>query len=348
MQDVRKKLNKNSIKQICKLYKRGESTWTLSKQFSVGHTTILYHLKKNHITLRSKSESLKIGFKFGRVKIRKHKIPSSSMKITPQKSYLLGVLCGDGFIDFSQKRRTFHVGLVAKDKEFVLKFRNAIKHIYKINSSISVLKPRNKNWSIMYQTRACSKNICLDILKYGSFKTENWKVPIEIKKSTPVCKHCFLRGFYDSEGDVDEKYHRVGLTSINSVGLKEVQNFLNELGIRNSFLEQKTYGNRKYKFILRIQDRKSLEMFCRKIGFTIERKQKALQKILKNYKIYKTLKEQIAELRPQMIILRNRGYSYKYISKKLKLPISTVWRNLNQVCSSEATMFPRDKNRISP
>jgi intein-encoded DNA endonuclease-like protein len=337
MLNVRKNLKDDSMKRICELYKKGESTCTLSKKFGIAHTTIFYHLKKNHVNLRSKSEALKIGFKFGRVKIRKHEIPNSSKKLTPQKGYLLGVICGDGYIDFDEKRRRFQVSLQTIDKEFALEFGNSIKHIYKINPSLSVIKPpKGKNWSVKYQMRVCSKNVCLDILNYGVFKTENWKVPFEIKKSNSICKLKFLQGFYDSEGDVDEKYNRVGLTSTNLTGLQEIQSILNEFSIRSSLLEQKTYGNRKHKFVLRIQDRKSIEIFNRKIKFMIKRRQKALRGILKKYKLYKTLKEKITKLKPKMIELRSKGYSYGDISKELNLSIATVWRHL------------KEENRLTP
>jgi len=326
MANFRQILNANSIKQICELYKNGESMCTLSKRFGVANTTIWYHLKKNGIPVRSKSESLKLGFKLGRVKIRKHEIPKSSIKITPQKSYLLGVLCGDGYIDFSDRRGTFQVGLQTIDKEFALKFGRALEYVYKITPSFSSIVPKNENWSKKYQIRICSKNTCLDILNYNSFKTENWRVPVEIKKSNKICKSQFLKGFFDSEGYVDKKSRRIGVTSINHLGLQKIRNMLLEFKIRSSIKEHKVYGNRRFLFVLDIHDRKSIEIFYRKIGFTIDRKQKALKNILKSYKFYKTLREKITELKPQIVELRSKGYSYDYIAKKLNLSIATVWR----------------------
>jgi intein-encoded DNA endonuclease-like protein len=330
MLDNKKRLTNSDIKDICLLYRKGESTCVLSKKFNVRSTSIIYQLRKHRVRLRSRSEALKIGFKMGRVKIQKHEIPFSSKIIIPQKSYLIGVLCGDGYIDFSPKRQTFQVGLQAIDKEFVAKFGDCIKFVYNIEPAYSKIKPKNKNWSIKYQARACSKNICLDLLNYSTFKRECWKTPAEIKKSSYANKCWFLRGFYDSEGDVDEKYYRLGLTSINLLGLQEIKNILNELGIRSSLLERKIYANRKRAFVLRIQDRKSIQTFYNKIGFTIYRKQQSLKRILKSYKLHKTLNEKILELEPQMIKLRNKNYSYSYISKRLNLPVATVWNHLNK------------------
>jgi len=45
MLDVRKNLKDDSMKRICELYKKGESTCTLSKKFGIAHTTIFYHIK---------------------------------------------------------------------------------------------------------------------------------------------------------------------------------------------------------------------------------------------------------------------------------------------------------------
>lgn len=268
---------------LANMYKLGDSTLTLSKKFNLSPSTIIYYLKKENVKLRSKKEALKIGFKLGRVRIKKHKISNYSRKLSPEKSYLIGVLCGDGYVDFSESRGTFQIGLQVTDKDFSQRFSNFIRKVYKIEPYKSLIFPRKKNWSLKYEIRLCSKEACLDIFNYGSFKTKNWRICKEIRNSSRKCKSLFLQGFFDSEGDIDVPTRRINLTSINPLGLQEIQQLLIEFNIKSSLVVFKVQGNRSAKFVLRIQDRKSIKEFYENIGFGIGRKNREVQKLVDLY-----------------------------------------------------------------
>jgi len=329
---------------LAHLYKQGQSSLSIAKNLGIAHTTVLWHLKKINFKTRSRREAAKLGVQTGRIKIFRHTIPDSSKNMTKEKSYVIGVLCGDGWVYINKRKRCYQIALSVADKDFAEEFGRCLQTTYKLRPSFKVRAKRKYNWKRMFQIRLCSKAACMDLLNYGSlFRTKTWLIPNAIKIAHLEIKAHFLKGLFDSEANVERREHRINLTSINMIGLKETQMILNQFGIRSKIIVNKLVAGRNRRFNLRIQDRKSVELFYLKIGFVISRKQIALREVVKSYKQYQTPKENVNKLVPDMVKLRREGYSYEHIGRKLNLSIGTVWRNLNN-----KTMFPRDRNRITP
>ncbi|MEK6918258.1 MAG: LAGLIDADG family homing endonuclease [Nanoarchaeota archaeon] len=277
---VTRKLTNSNILSISSLYGSGLSTWEIAKRFNIQHSTILHHMKRLNIERRNKSSAAKEGVKSGRIKIKKHNIPSDLI-ISEDLSYIFGVLCGDGCISCNKKLRRYHIVLSATDKEFVDKFRNVLRNYFKINPTTEFRKSRNSNWRDQYVTRLCSKEACDFILEFGNFGKDKWKVPEIIKTSDGNIKSSFIMGFFDSEGEIDRKIGRVGAVSMNFGGLKEVQDLLSFLKIRSTIIKKKDLRpNTSQKYVLRIHDKNSILLFYSLVGFTIDRKQKILKEFL--------------------------------------------------------------------
>ena len=325
-------LKKEEVKEFVLLYKNGESTRSIAKKFNRCHSIILWHFERLGIKRRERKEAAKLGVIRGRIKIFKHKIPESAKQMSLDKAYILGVLCGDGYINYNKDKRAYQIGLDVTNKEFFNKFRRCLYKVYKIRPTNEYKIIKIKNWQNKYITRLCSKAACEDLLKYGELKTENWKIPKIIKKSDLNIQAIFLKGLYDSEGDVDKSCKRIGLTSINGTGLDEVKNVLNNFNIRCTIIIQKDLKpNRKTRYVLRVQDRKSVETFYRFINFTIKYKKENLKQIINNYKLWTTPKEEILKLRPLMTKFRNEGLSYEEIAKRLNVCVATVWNHLQKI-----------------
>jgi hypothetical protein len=56
-----------------------------------------------------------------------NKIPESSKLLTKEKAYILGVLCGDGYIRIHKNGRSFLVGLDVTDEDFADEFKKCLK-----------------------------------------------------------------------------------------------------------------------------------------------------------------------------------------------------------------------------
>jgi len=273
---VKRKLTDKDILSLPDLYSSGLSSWAIAKNFNTYHSNILHHLKKANIERRDKSFAAKEGIKAGRIKIKKNEVPKN-LKLNKDLSYILGVLAGDGYMSYSNQRKAYHIGLSAVDKEFVEEFKKTLFNFFKIKSSNEFRKSRKKKWNAQYITRLCSKEACDFINSIGQFKKENWKIPEIIKNSDSNIKSAFLRGFFDSEGEIDKKSWRVGATSMNLEGLKQIGKLLEGMGMRYTIINVKdNRPNTHQKYRLRIHDKKSIKLFNESIGFTIKRKQKVL------------------------------------------------------------------------
>ncbi len=313
---------------IRKLYERGESTFSIAKKLGVGKSTVLYHLRKIDVKLRSRKEAAKLGVCRGRVKIKKHILPKSSQNLTETKAHIFGVLCGDGCLHFNENRRCHQISLEVIDKNFALAFKHSLEDVYEIPLKIGLRKSKIKNWKDKFVVRLCSKEACLDLMRYGDFKTNTWKIPPTIQKANFKIKSAFLKGLFDSDSNVEKRERRITLTSINLNGLKQVQELLRDFSIRSTILNQKVRGNRNKKYILRIQDRNSNEIFANHINFFIERKRMKLFDIVRSYKLFTTSHEVVIRLSPEIKRLKNNGISYRNIAKRLNLGQTTIWKVL--------------------
>lgn len=329
----RKYITTKLAKKFVSLYEDGESSHSIAKKFGVDHKTVLDHLYKEGARIRSKSEAIKVGLAKGRVKpiAKPHTLPSHSKDLTRAKSYILGVLTGDGWLSYSEKMGRYQIGLETIDEEFADEFRRHLHEVYSLDPSKKKLVESHPQWSDKYSVRLCCKAACDDLLSYGvSFKRGEWLVPPAIKNAPHNIQASYLKGFFDSEGGVDVNGRRIKGTSTRLSGLREDSKLLVELGIKPRIARQSKKKNRKIAYNLIIQGRASIELFAEHIGFTITRKKEKLQLLLDNYKLWVTPPDEAAKLEPKMWRLRESGLTYDEISKQLNLSPSTIWQHLNK------------------
>ena len=194
------------------------------------------------------------------------------MKLTTEKSYLLGVLGpGDGYVGYDE------LELGVTDKEFAMKFKNYLEKVYGIKPSLYFRKPVNPNHNPKYHVRLCSKSAVEDIKKYAKhFKEYNWQLPKAIRNASEKIKCAYLRGVFDSQAHVSINKYEITMYLSNLKGLYKIKKLLKNIGIRASISD--------HNQILRISSRKNIELFSKKINFIIKRKRKALKKLLEKYK----------------------------------------------------------------
>jgi len=229
--------------------------------------------------------------------------------LSKEKAYLLSVLAGDGWVETVP---SYCIGLEVIDDDFRETFTEAIKTVYGI-----VCK-------ILWNCRAYihSKNVVADLLGYKvSFRTEDWSIPEEVKCASEEIWSSYLRGFADSEGYVKGS-PLIELKSINIMGLLEIRELLNNLGIK-SRIRTDNY----HVYYVQITSKYNLNRFAKRIGFSIRRKQEKLNLILNRYimtdeeswRPEQTSKYFYEKLVPQMIELRKKGNSYQKIADRLGL-----------------------------
>lgn len=325
---TRKYVTVELAREFVSLYNNGESSHSIAKKFDVDHKTVLDHLYAAGVTIRSKSESIKIGLAKGRVRpiAKPHVLPSSSKNLTRAKAYIFGVLAGDGWLSYFPDAGIYQIGLETIDEEFADEFRRCLRSTYEVTPSKKKLVEKHPGWSDKHCTRLCCKAACEDLLSYGvPFRQDVWLVPPAIKNASPDIQASYLKGFFDSEGSVETNGQRIKGTSSRLLGLEEISALLRNLGIKAKIIRQ----SKNDAYDVRIQDRASVELFAKYVGFTINRRKEKLQLLLASYKLWTTPPSDVLKLEPEMRRLRSLGLTYEEIAERLDLGAITVWNHLN-------------------
>lgn len=203
--------------------------------------------------------------------------------MSPELVYLKGVMLGDGFRTVNA-RGYGRVGLESIDLEFVEEFRRCIQAV----------------------KRGIVPQIGSRILPSGkvSFKFEcGWPSWPSVSKGEVPPKRVplWLKGLFDSEGGVrfnPKQYQRWISFSNGDLELHhKVKKALQDLGIQSGKLyiiakkdrevvwKGQTFIARKNCYQFSITHRVNLQRFNDLIGFTIQRKQQKLNRMLASYKL---------------------------------------------------------------
>jgi len=190
--------------------------------------------------------------------------------------YLLGVLLGDAI------RSNGKFGLCAKDLDFVLEFKKSILRVFKIKKNIT--KVGGKYYYF-----------CIYSVKLSKFFNEYDYT--EVQQKPQKLMGAFLRGFFDSEGNVAlSKLHTgtnsftrdVAVYNTDKKVLILMKNLLERMEIKcrpihtmrkaNSDFHKKTL----YRLHLR-SNRDNYSKFREKVSFSIKRKRDSLDAIIDSY-----------------------------------------------------------------
>ncbi|MCK5283445.1 MAG: hypothetical protein KAK00_08630 [Nanoarchaeota archaeon] len=249
-------------KELYELYeKRKVSAGRIAQKYLVSTIVVINWLKKYSIRLRTHKESMNTGnIKKELSELRLTKVTKNYKILTPEKAYILGVLCGEGYIGTNFLKLE-----IRRDIQFIKEFLRCIEEVYGIKYGFYYYSKRNS-----YISNITSKIICADLLSYGCFRTKEWDVPsLIINADKKKLISSFLRGLYDSE----EYSHRyiISLTSVSAKAVQNTSRLLKKLEIDNRIKSYRNY------FTINITNRKNLQKFKDIIGFTIKRKMDKLK-----------------------------------------------------------------------
>jgi hypothetical protein len=233
-------------------------------------------------------------FTFGTLATAKPIIVPKTM--TEDLSYLLGLLCGDGFISSDNiKNNNFLIGYCSADESLIRRYLEIIKQVFGITINNNRIKLYGKTSRV-----EISSVMLRHFLKYLGMSSETAsekKFPVAIKKSNKENIVSFIRGLYDTDGCcyVTTKGHLksclIEYVSVSKQLCKELQAMLLNFGIISSFgVKQKAYkkffpgrikeSTCKICYRLRITGTDNLTMFSKYIGFGLKRKQDKLNNYL--------------------------------------------------------------------
>jgi len=236
-------------------------------------------------------------------------------KIDETFAQFIGYFMGDGCIE--SDRITFF----EQNKEVALYYKDKFEKYFGIGIIHRFRESKN-----YYQLRITSRPLVRLIRDEfpEAKKALNSEIPDKILKSKDSVVASFLRGLFDAEGYSSEN-QRVGIGINNKLLSKQLQMLLFRYSIISSFLE---YDNRRNpyskntRYTLDISERKSLELFKEKIGFTSFKKIKKLDRILENKSNVSYVRQILVSGSKIRELIEKSGYNLELFPK-----VSNFFRN---------------------
>ncbi|MDZ4256737.1 MAG: LAGLIDADG family homing endonuclease [archaeon] len=190
-----------------------------------------------------------------------------------KQSRLYGYLAGDGNVTYNPPEN-YMVRFTNKDAELLDDFSVCCESIFEKPT----IYPSEIREGGLMCTRANGQAYVDFIAKHAPGLMEKFDqkyTPSNIYHSTQNTAH-YLRGIFDSEGNVDTRHQQVGFASTSERLTMEVKALLLKHGIVSQIQHKASKEKRRASYVLRITDHDSLTLFSQKIGFTSNKKQKKL------------------------------------------------------------------------
>lgn len=217
--------------------------------------------------------------------VKKGKMPQGRFldenhnKLSPELGYILGVICGDGYISFSRTKGC--IGLDVKDKDFALFFREQLEKWCGVRASFRFRRDKGLYITILYSLRATRFLRNFDIFS--------------LVNADKRIKSNFIRGFFDSDGGVSGSNLDKPRISTRFIAVYNndkklilfIKDLLGSLGIKVQNIDKRigsSFNPNNINYRLRIGGRENIKKFKEKIAFSIERKNKKLDAILNSYR----------------------------------------------------------------
>jgi len=148
-------------------------------------------------------------------------------KISEELARIHAHLCGDGSVYMyktNEKDRNFRavIGYYNKNQKLLDKFREDFSKIFNVKMSI------RKKRDVSVKSIRIFKFL---INKFGGFDSKKWRIHKLIKNSSKKIKLEWLKAFFEDEAYHEERYNRLKTKSINYLGLMDVKEILDSLGI---------------------------------------------------------------------------------------------------------------------
>ena len=230
------------------------------------------------------------------------KLLELSKAITKDFAYILGAVLGDGYIYL--RKYGGEIRISVRDKDFAENFYDSLRKWSNLSCRLYYYRGFWRVYSSSIIVAKVLKNFDLNKLK---------DMPEEIIVA-------FLKGIYDAEGNLNRRRVRFYNSNITLINL--VKKLLEIVGIRPIKIyrrDKETHFIKGRKvivkpvFTLGFDQKKNLEIFYNKIGFSIKRKQFKLEKIVTSYQ-----RNQIMWAKEELEFLKKNSYrNYRWIAKKL-------------------------------
>lgn len=296
---MREPITRKLIELILRNYfENHEGSTTLARRYRINPTTIQKWLsfRNRAVEIRELVELKGWDILATRKRVQRRAAMLRSLKRTKKPNlrfdesfaYVLGVLCGDGYV--SER----YVRLGCEDLCFAKAFLKNGERAFGIKASFSGKKGKTG----LYQVGFWSTKLATKLRSLYKTRTKNWKIPPEITQGSEGLKRGFLKGFVDSEGYVGLSLTKIGyvtkegekrwylnlqgyvnLSSTNEAGIKQVASLLKDLDIKVHLFPIKRGGEWR---ICTVKDKSNLRRFKKLINFRTARDRERLRFLIQN------------------------------------------------------------------
>jgi hypothetical protein len=259
-------------KKIIKEYLKGTDIKTLEANYPLSYAFIHKIFKSENIQLRSISEQEAIRF-HGR-------LPNVKDGLSYNKLALIFGIFGDNVGNVNGKG--FAIGIHAgRDLDFAQAFSKKFEKEYDI-------RPYIRESDGKFRVEINNKNIFYDLRRYAIFGSHSWKLvdnawKIVRRMNKAKLGKC-ISFFWEAEGCPIPKSKTIEATSVNLLGLKQIQKIMDKLKIKTTITGPNFVASPVGLYTIRISGRKNIELFKKLVNFISSRKKEGIKKLLKSYK----------------------------------------------------------------
>ena len=193
--------------------------------------------------------------------------------VSPALAAVLGYLAGDGNVYYDRDEGVYGIRFTNAEEELLADFETACRRAF---DTEPVRPPSEQRADGVETVRVSGKPYADTVLDAGmNLETYDGKrLPESVTQSSRAAKTAFLRALADSEGSVDDRNVRIHSSSYGLLlGAKQL---LVEFGVSTQ-LRTRERSDRRDIHVLTVTDADSLAAFDRHVGFTLDRKQRALE-----------------------------------------------------------------------
>jgi len=193
--------------------------------------------------------------------------------VSPALASVLGYLAGDGNVYYDRSEGVYGIRFTSAEEQLLADFEDACRTAF---GADPVRSPSEQRADAVETVRLSGKQYADAVLDAGmNLETDDGKrLPESVTESSRTAKTAFLRALADSEGSVNERNVRIHSSSYELLlGAKQL---LLEFGVASQLRTRERVEKRDVH-ALTITDADSLAAFDRHIGFTLDRKQRALE-----------------------------------------------------------------------
>ncbi|WP_247003716.1 LAGLIDADG family homing endonuclease [Halosolutus gelatinilyticus] len=199
---------------------------------------------------------------------------SETDQITAAHGAVLGYIAGDGNVFYDREGGSYGFRFTNKEEELLNDFEEVCEEAF---DTQAVRYPSEQRSDGVETVRIHGKQYVDRLLESGAnLETYDGKrLPETITNASRETKAAFVRALADSEGTVDERAVKIYSSSYEL--LLGTKMLLLEFGI-SSQIQTRDRDDKRDLFVLAITSDQSLEAFERHISFTLDRKQRALER----------------------------------------------------------------------